>query len=371
MSTAGRLAGASRRRVVVVAAVAVSLLACDGSSRFPTTPRDAVDWLGLRVQVSPRRDTIAIGERRQLATAGIGNVRAAFASSDTTIAVVSRSGLVTGRSAGTVRITASALGTTDAATITVAPPADDVIAQHDFDDGTLGPFTSLPSPDLDLPDDPTASGRGRVVRFRYQRLPSEAPGHNVDRNRAFALELLDGDHITFGERIRFEGDVMVPTTHGFGDGKVVARKLLYWQPRTMGEGSGPTMWAVLVAFGEGLRMDIGRVNADSTATYYIDDLGPLLQPHRWHRVALEIVVNSAPDADDGVVRVWWDGVQLLDRRDVRFSDPAWTAFTGWDGVSRAWDWTYFGFAYFLVGDQVNFDEAYDEFRYWDAVVFRR
>src|SRR6478752_2972013 len=56
-----------------------------------------------------------------------------------------------------------------------------VIASHDFNDGTIGQFFTYSSPgpggELDFPDDPTGSGRGKVARMRYQHFTS--PDRNI------------------------------------------------------------------------------------------------------------------------------------------------------------------------------------------------
>lgn len=73
-----------------------------------------------KITVSPKTATVAIGATKQLSR----TVTVVWASSDTSIATVSQTGLVTARKPGTASITVSAGPTLIAlSTITVLPPA--------------------------------------------------------------------------------------------------------------------------------------------------------------------------------------------------------------------------------------------------------
>jgi uncharacterized protein YjdB len=97
------------------------------------------------IVVTPTPTTVAVGQTRQLtavardaATAPIAGVTFVWASAATATATVDAAGLVTGRAAGTVNVTASvgtvsgssAVTVTPApvATVTVTPPAPNVVA---------------------------------------------------------------------------------------------------------------------------------------------------------------------------------------------------------------------------------------------------
>ena len=133
------------------------------------------------------------------------------------------------------------------------------IASHNFDDGTLGPYT-YPWAGLDTPEalqvvnDPTGLLSGKVVQIHYA-------GTNQDRNRGLALELSGSAKIELGESIFFRGDLVFGSPLSGSSG--AQRKLLYWQ-RDLSTGF-PEFWFVLGCFGDvtpnyGLFANMGYVD---------------------------------------------------------------------------------------------------------------
>lgn len=76
------------------------------------------------------------------------------------------------------------------------------------------------------------------------------------------------------------------------------------------------------------------------------------RPGAWHRVEHRIVINT-PGQRDGVVQGWFDGVQALDRRNVRFRDVDAFAIDA------------FYFSTFFGGSDPTWAAVKDEFVYFD------
>lgn len=334
-----------RRRRIAFSCALLLASACDHRS-------DLVAARFVRVRVSPHTTTIQVGEQRQITATIEPRFSPIFRSSDTTIAIVSARGLVTGRGIGTARITAAIGVVSDVATITVtAPPppltaADSgILARHDFDDGTLGPFTDPWGEDLDVVEDPTGSGRGKVVRVRY----ADSSG---DRNRGFFYTMPDG--IGMGDSIFFRGDVFLAVDSLEGG----MRKLVYWHrdnPTTF-----PEFSSVLALFGS--HLEVHHVVLPQTGPARIDVTRSVatIEGGRWYTLEAQTTLNSSFVARDGASRIWLDGVLVYERLDLSWSDPEWTASPA-DQRLRS----------FGVGYQMQSGAAFDEQRYWDNVTFSR
>jgi hypothetical protein len=282
-----------------------------------------------------------------------------WSSSAPAVANVSPLGVVFALADGSATITASAEGKSASASVAVktavvAPPpaGGTVLAASNFENGTLGaftyPWTQYPN-DLGVMDDPTGSGRGKVVRMHYERTD---PARSDDVNRALMYE--KGDGIGPGQSIFFKGDLYLgPPTPGT---EGATRKLLYWQRDATN--NYPNFFAVLLTFGYSLRFWGAYVPVSGPMVENMTPSLAVLSPNQWYRIEMEVKLNTSFAASDGVARVWLDGRMVYEKTDMRWSDPAWAAPLS--GMK---------FRYFLVGDQVNINMLYNETRYWDNVSF--
>jgi hypothetical protein len=88
-----------------------------------------------------------------------------------------------------------------------------------------------------------------------------------------------------------------------------------------------------------------------------------LQLNRWYTLETEITLNSCFSCNDGVGRLWLDGVLLDEFTGFSWSNPAWQGVQ--DPSKQYWD-------IFLIGDQVSYEQgAFNEYRYWDNVTMAR
>ena len=280
---------------------------------------------------------------------------------DTTIATVSSTGDVKAVRPGAAQIQGTMAGTIGAASVTV------LVAGHNFDDGTLGPYTYpyTQSPnDLDFPDDPTASGRGRVARLHYARTSGSA-----DVNRSFDFTYKRG----LGQDMFFRGEFYCAVSDITAN--TIQRKLLYFRPHTdytkygFSSKGNIQFYSFIKADGAMLSVDLVRTLV-SGATDRID-LEPIatLVGNRWYRLEVQQRLESSVTASDGIFRVWLDGVLVYDKTDFKWIDPAWSGTPLPGGNGTPWDMSDAYFEGWSVGDQVNYSGTYDEYRYWNNVAF--
>lgn len=289
---------------------------------------------------------------------------ATWSSSNNGFATVSSNGAVTAIAPGQVSIIATAAnGITGSKTLTITSVASSgLLASHNFNDGTLGPYRYLSVPaDMDIIDDPTGSGRGKVVRFHYA-------GVAQDRNRA--LEFDADTHL--GDSLFFKGDFYIPA-NASTDGSHIARKLMYWQSASWP--AVPQFWAIFGVFGNEGQADNNYAKADGTGGDYLSN--PIVHPLDrnwtgpgpknmtfgvWHTIETQVYLGSAPGASDGVFRLWYDGVLLVNQTTKKWTDAAWPVAA-----------SNIKFSHYTVGDQVNGQDSvpYDEYRYWDNISFGR
>jgi hypothetical protein len=125
-----------RSRITSAASAAIILFALSCFDQqidkaVPTAPLAAKGGGKLKsISVTPKTSSIVVGQTEQLtATPTPGNVSPTYdwTSSNTSVATVSSSGVVTGKDAGSVTITASASGVSGAATVTVSVPSADPV----------------------------------------------------------------------------------------------------------------------------------------------------------------------------------------------------------------------------------------------------
>lgn len=227
-----------------------------------------------------------------------------------------------------------------------------VLVSHNFDDGTLGPLINPWDKDIDVIADPTVSNHGKVARYHYA-------GSAQDVNRGLTPT---GITVGLGRSLRFEGDLFFPTP--LAGSEPAQRKILYWQRALYPNGHHypmyeneyfPTFWSVVTTFNYRLMVSNGYGGNEQ---YDYPDFG--FATNRWYKLRYEITLNSSSTAKDGSVRLWVDGVKVYERTGLTWSDPTWTV-----------DFADQMFATFEAGDQVNYSGTFDEYRYWDNIVFTK
>lgn len=282
------------------------------------------------------------------------------------IATVSAAGLVTGLSAGSATIRATidgvagqmSLSVSSPSIITEPAPTSGTLASSDFESGNITPFSNPWGTGIDVLGDPTGGGHGQVARYHY----STSGTTQVDDNKAlFPQPTLVARGL--GQEVWFQGDVYLDATARMDPSgpAMVQRKLVRFGSNGL---SFPhPLETELTAFGPQLALvfqpEQKFTQALGTgALFYISTPGSTLTVGGWHRIKMYQKINSAYGLADGVLRVWYDGVLIFDRGDLRWSDPSWTDDPG------TYVWNSWG-----VGYQVNGPLAIDENRYWDNIIF--
>lgn len=245
-----------------------------------------------------------------------------------------------------------------------AEPAPADLASNNFDNGSLGPYTNPWGVDLDFPNDPTNSGRGKVARFRYK-------GDIGDQNRAVEFTHRRG----FGEPMYFRGEFNIPVSDLAAND--VLRKLVYWQShndydkyRTNGGlASGRT---VVHLTGSDLIVDAtfnpkAGSGRDANLVRTVEVIQTGMKGNQWYTLEVFQQMESALGRSDGVLRVWLDGKIVFEKTTMTWADPLWVGDTSNAVPFEASD---IYFEHFLVGNQVNRnDGSFDEYRYWNNVAF--
>ena len=215
----------------------------------------------------------------------------------------------------------------------------------DFENGTAGGMSGVDGGDIKIVQDPTGSGKGKVLSLHYVRTAGEAPGQPVDRNRHIDYQRSIGH----GQSIWFKGEFYLDIDKFSGtNNEPVMRKLTYYQP---GTGS---LWDVLVMFNENLDDQLGYQGSAGHVYKNNSTPNPGIRTKTWHTLEKQMTFNSAPGVSDGVIRVWIDGRLIIENTAVRFTDAG--------GPANA-------FGNFAIGDQMQGNLAYDEYRYWNNVAF--
>ena len=283
---------------------------------------------------------------------------ASWISMNPAIATLSSTGVATGVSAGSVVVQATVDGITGQASLTVtnptAPaipngptPGPGVLASHDFEDGTLGPFYNPWGHGIDLVSDPANGGHGKVARLHY------AGSANQDAN--LALLPKSTFSIGLGDSVWFRGDFLL-SSNSAG----TQRKLLYW------EWSNDVTWGFqhpfsMVVNSFGPQMAVQNYPHQSFEPEGTSWLPVNITAGVWHTLKVQMKVNTSFAAKDGVLRVWFDDTLVFDNKTMSWTDPAWTE----DPSTYKW-------VQWQVGQQTqNVSSAYDEYRYWDNVTFSK
>jgi hypothetical protein len=206
-------------------------------------------------------------------------------------------------------------------------------------------------------DDPTGSGRGKVVRIHYV-------GVNQDRNRSVYFNYPAG--IGLGKTIFSRFRVYHPSP--FDPNTFIGRKYIYWQEGSpaLGLPFGQPFWAVIGLNGSEFAVDLGHFNqGGSVSQVNANNIYPgNIQPDRWYTIETQMTLNTTPSSTDGIFRVWINGALIYEKTNFRWTDPSWTV----NGLPV--DFSKFGFHYFSVGDQTNYNQgSFDEIRLIDDVAF--
>jgi hypothetical protein len=229
---------------------------------------------------------------------------------------------------------------------------------------------AAPGTDITIVNDPTGSGKGKVLSLHFKRLATESPGQQVDRNRHIDYYRKTG----LGQSIFFRGEVYFDTPSlDPGGGRFIMRKLLYWQPYGDGGkygGNGSVqMFDVMVMFNHGIQVQTGYI---ANGTLYYGG-GPArtepIQGRRWHTVEKQLTMNSTLDSADGIMRLWIDGDLVIDKTDMRYTDSDMIRRGVPNGNGTLMEIQDVAFNSFAVGDQMQCDFEFDEYRYWDNVQF--
>ena len=312
--------------------------------------------------------TLAPGHTSQghaIAKDAQGNVltgkTSSWSSKNTAIATVDpTTGVVTGVSAGSVVIQATVDGVNGQASlnvsvpsiITAPAPSSGTLVSHDFEDGTLGGYYNPWGTGIDVVNDPTGGGHGKVARLHYA-----ADGvTQYDDNKA--LFPTTGFAVALGDSLWFRGDFYLPSTLN-DDPSVSMRKLVKW-------GYLHDQWhfpeqseVTLTLAGAQVQVTstvVGPSNLPPDYTY----TGVNVTKGQWHRLEIQLKLNTTFAAQNGILRLWLDGTLIYDRTNMRWTDPLWTE----DPSSYNWPgWT--------VGDQMQAKVAFDEYRYWDNVIYSK
>jgi len=163
--------------------------------------------------------------------------------------------------------------------------------------------------------------------------------------------------IGLGDSIWFRGDFYLPPNVNDTPGTSM-RKLNYWGAFS-GNGFPHVFAMVLTLQGSQLEVDSWASGTSNTPADYAY-LPVFVTKGIWHKLEIQLKINSTFAAKDGILRIWLDGAQVYNRTDMRWSDPLWTE------NPSTYKWSDWG-----IGYQMQSSTAYDEYRYWDNVTFSK
>jgi hypothetical protein len=245
----------------------------------------------------------------------------------------------------------------DAPPITIDDPIGDPspvsatpdLAYADFNDSSYGTFYTDGAGadgDMDIINDPTGSDRGKVFRW----IGTHSGGGGIDINRWITPEGAK----SFPSHYFFSGDLYLPTNTAGLTNSSIQRKLLYFRtswPSDLMAGLVFKLW--------GNKLAVEWVTSAEDQQIY--DLATL-SGGAWHRIEVEIQINSAWNISDGGFRLWVDGEQKYEKMKMRLfapdSDPH--EPLGYDTL---------GIGYQREG--AAGESSVNEVRYWDNVGFSR
>lgn len=292
------------------------------------------------------------------------------------VATISSSGAVTAVAEGSavIRATVSGIAGTDSLLVVVPPD----LASQNFDGGSYSPYYNFWDPalggdgSLDVVNDPTGSGRGKVARMHYVHVNSG------DKN----VYLQFTHNIGFDSTIYSRGEFYIDVAD-FGAGGTpgnpgsVGRKLIYYRPNqpVTKYGGAWREFAVVIDFqGNDLRVSSWYVMASgftAERSTYIAAAADLL-PRTWYTLETQITPETSIGAGNGIVRIWLNGALVYAITDLRLSDPAWIGIPIPGGNATPYELADCYLKYVYVGEQVNLANnigTFNEYRYWDNVAF--
>jgi hypothetical protein len=246
-----------------------------------------------------------------------------------------------------------------------------IFAAHDFEDGTLGPFQVAGVQGVvSVEDDPTPRAQGKVCKIHYENFPE---GGNFDCNQAIAPTNNPGrklgEDLYCGWRFFLDTDGTEPAI----------RKFNYWGWSNAGWGF-PHAFNLVISSANSVLAPIppgspiqflisahlvaqdgtqvgcfgpGEGNAGPSTWY-----GPLISLKAWHEIIVQLKPNSDFVTQDGILRIWFDGVLIFESTDMHWTDPSWTD----DPATYQW-------VDYRIGQQVNGSAKLIEDRYLDSLIF--
>jgi Bacterial Ig-like domain (group 2) len=260
------------------------------------------------VNVSPASSNVNVGTTVQLSATTrdangallTGRV-VTWTSSNSSLATVSGSGLVSTLGAGTVTITATSEGKTGTATVTAATgsggsldpallscPAPDIMS-HGFDDGTLGPFENNFNAYGKIIADATATG-GRSVQQQWFYTPGQEQASGVDAE--FPAHQRIYIRWAYKENATFDNSGI--------------KKVVLFRAPSFGAGSG-----MLTVYHDSFNYDM--LNDAAHPFGLSTNVGPEIRPSslrgswHWYELENDITVSGALK-----MRFWIDGVLKMD-----------------------------------------------------------
>ncbi len=353
VSASGLVTGAGAGSATITATITSPAVT---SNSIAVTVQSQVDTTPASISISPTTASIAAGATQQMsnavknaANAVLSTTPSAWQSSSPSIATVNSSGLVTGVAPGTTNITATLTSpalTSNTAAVTVTQPiitGGTNLARCNFEDGTFGPFYNAwagVGGVIDIIDDPTGGGHGKIARMQYSNNP---PGQ-YDSN--LGLYLSNDIPLTFGQSRWIQGDFYIP--HPPAGTELQQRKLLvdYGQPSS-GDGGLVTSWGqdgdpshsqLNFAFGSG-GAKAPLYTVYGLATFSWD---------AWHRLKVHYTIETSQGATNGAAVIYFDGAAVGTFTGLTWIAPGFTQIGGP------------GFGY-----QYNSVIQSTEFRYWD------
>jgi hypothetical protein len=226
-----------------------------------------------------------------------------------------------------------------------------VWASHDFNDGTLGPYSN-PWSGAGQPTviaDPTSSGRGNLVRTIY----APVSGNSADFSIVFTRTL------SFSETIWMRGDVYLPSAGITNYNANHNRKLVDWQDG----GSGGITTRITLHHNTTLRISIVTPYFPGSLGVPFDqdiDTGLTMARDVWHLLQIKFVMNTDGNRD-AVIEIYLAGSRVYST--TTLSELVGILSTTYNSNLRNC----------LIGSQLTInsgDPAYSENRYWDNVSFQ-
>jgi Big-like domain-containing protein/polysaccharide lyase-like protein len=319
------------------------------------------------VAVSPAAPSVYVGGTVQLTAipkdpnGNLLNDRPlTWASSNSAVAGVSASGLVTGVAAGSATITATSEGKSGTATVTIVGMSNH-LGSPDLEPGLLGRTDLVLFEDFEYADWLNHWSGGYMVDQTYvsrttsplfqgsQGLQVRVPngGHyGVELDFAFAKKgLAEPDQIYLRYYVRFND-----TWQKNGDGEIGKLPGFGGTYGRCGWSSGPvdgTCWSARM-----MNWDTGTGNQIGFYVYHMDGDGQYGSPFRWqpaltrgewHCVEAQVKLNSLSGGTanyDGVLRGWIDGAPAFERTNLRFRNVSSTHIEKiWWNIYVGGQWT--------------------------------